>query len=455
MATPKVASLPDAVAAHCFSFLDSVGHSACAQVCQWFRRLALLPGGFPDVVRVDMRHVGAASPALLQMQPRRLLETHIAEAPDRGGLRRLLKSQTRVRRLRITSDAPPLGNPRDPLWRSCCSDTYPYDTNDESDQVLAACTCFQVHARSLMWSEWFGSLLARMPDLVRLELRQFPEYDIDLVLVGAPHLVALRIDDNERTRHNHARPAAADDRNFVAHVLINLAALRHLALPYATVPRRELLCAADRLESLQVRVISDPSDPIPAGSLTVRPVHMTKLRRVVADVAEQDAARIFAHMSAVCSGRVGFRSRDHDDVDRNGHEVGGRLVALISECVGGDGNGNGNGDGNGGGAESDGGDADRKVNGSESGGSYGGDGGGGVHVAWQIQGCASFGLAIYAGRALSELGSRWRSQSLDGRMDSAVRTTLGNALTRARSRKSEPVCVQTATATTSAADASV
>jgi hypothetical protein len=101
------AGLPEAVAARCFAFGDSSDHGRCAQVSAWFRRLALLPVGFPEAVRVDTRHVAAASPAMSQMRPARLLDVRIAIAPRPGVVRRVLAGQTRVRHIRVAPVAWP------------------------------------------------------------------------------------------------------------------------------------------------------------------------------------------------------------------------------------------------------------------------------------------------------------------------------------------------------------
>ena len=320
-----VARLPDAVATRCFSFLESAGHSACARVCVWFRRLALLPVGFPESVRIlAPQHAATASPALAQMRPRRLIEIRVANFTEPGVVGRLLDSQTRVRHI-VLAD----GTTRDSRGHSGCG--YRVDMNRayesavlDRDDPLPACARLDVQVRPSTWDVWFAALAARLPNLVRLELCEFSEQQWKLLCDGVPQLTTLRISEG--------RDSDSDvfDLNFARHLLANLVHLRALALPYATVRHCDLFLAADRLESLEVRSINlvalatlDTAPPAPRSpSLSPSPTPtpppvggssgrktapvMSRLTRLVTTLGYHTAANALASMPHVCRGALTF-----------------------------------------------------------------------------------------------------------------------------------------------------
>jgi hypothetical protein len=180
-------------------------------------------------------------------------------------------------------------------------------------------------------------------------LRQFPESRLSVLCNGAPQLVALRIDANERPRAEDsavtvlATGAAPDDMNFAHRVLVAFPELRHLALPYSRVMYRDLLQAADRLESLEVHALTTAFHRVRHSVSQQRETEatrMTKLTHLVADLPKTGAGAVLVRMPAVRCGRIGFRSDNYgmttispgtfdygDGPGRNGS----RLIADIVE----------------------------------------------------------------------------------------------------------------------------
>jgi hypothetical protein len=320
---PKIARLPEAVVVRCFSPGDSTAHARCARVCAWFRRIALVAAGFPEAVRIDTRHVVGASTAMSQMRPSRLLELRVSTEPTRGVVRELPRHQTQVAYIRVAA----LGCGQKVDMLSACAVIA--DGKIGGDGALVACERLDLQLRSALWHGWLLALLRRLPSLVWLELREFPEIRLNVLQSGAPQLRALHIGDNVRPRVDDVDgdwttfDAAPDDLNFPHNVLTAFGELRHLALPYARVMYRDLLAAsvsrraaslACRLESLEVRMLSTDTHPARhtlEHDRQTAATRMTKLTRLVDDLAKSSASSVLARLTAVCCGRIGFRSDDY------------------------------------------------------------------------------------------------------------------------------------------------
>jgi hypothetical protein len=360
MAASKIAQLPDAVAAQCFSFLDSTSHCACARVCARFRRLALLPAGFPDALRIlSPQYASQASPALALMRPRRLLEIAVAEYTEPGLVGRLLAAQTRVRHLVLAEgrngdrDGDDGDVQRVWLDRACGTS----GVENGRDDQLSACQHLEVRVLPRDSGALLSNLLLRLPSLTRLELREFPEPKWRLLCDGAPHLVSLRI--AESRRRGPADILGLNDLNFPLRLLTGLTRLRALALPYAAVRLRNLEVASHRLESLEMRTIhvyASPSDPVEIfirGSerRAKRPAMMLhRLTHLAASVGYYTAASILEATPHVRNGTLIFET--NDSVERNRLLVAqlGSAACDTSDANGGDG-------GDGGGGKKTGGDS--------------------------------------------------------------------------------------------------
>ena len=441
----KISHLPAAVVTHCFAFCDSVGHSRCAQVCRWFRALALLPAGFPDAVRVPTSavHLAAASPALAQMRPRRRLEICVTDAVEWGSVAQLLRGPMRVRHIALAAAA----NVRD--WSLGMNNAFQCDdrngssgrrssptgggggvsvdasvaaASDDADKTrIETCVRLDVSMRVLAWNPWFPAFIARLPNLAHLELEEFAERQSHLLLRGAPQLTALHIERDSMDPHGKR---AADGFSDFAHTLLTgLARLRSLTLAYASVPYRDLLVAADRLETLRVRelnpryIMSRHSHSY-APPNRPRPTRMERLTRVTAALADLAASRraaslaeILARMPHVRGGRLAFQATYAPNSTV-------QLVAHFDHSSEGgphnnDGGGDGGGDGNGGGNRERDDDND-------------------VRVAWYYY---SYGLAYESGNlasmaagAMAKLCTGWRGHVFDPSVATDARRQIELAL---------------------------
>ena len=365
--------LPDAVAAHCFSFLGSRSHSRCARTCVWFRKLALLPNGFPEVVRVrSTRHLWErVTPALAQMRPRAMLQialsyhdrtkraggstrratstasSHSSEtkgggdATALGRIGQLLCGQSRVRHLRLTGEHPTYDLANDQpidLREEVLRADYAIDDDGDLEPTaptvsavmdvgvkndlggiggggggenaledLSACERLDLRFLPVSWRSCVF-LVRRLPRLRHLECAWFEEDDVEELVACAPNLTALRIVDNSESTV----------LGFVPQLLASLPALRSLELPYAFVALSAFAIAAERLETLQVRVLIHVrrSDQ-PAFILG-------KLRRLSASMYCREAHHILARMPNLAAGRLtltsdhiagGFVTRLHADLN--------------------------------------------------------------------------------------------------------------------------------------------
>jgi hypothetical protein len=340
--------LPEAVAAHCLSFLASVDHARCAQACTQFRLLALVTGGFPDEVCVDSRHIAAASPALARMRPRRLLEIRVASLPRSPGyVRRLLANQARVGRIRVVAAVTPYSFNAQHAFSATKGDGDDgqekgdrgnNNKNNNNVSVLEACRRFDFCVRVDSWRDWFPALLRRMPNLAHLDLFRFPERLVEVLCVNAPHLAVLRIEGHDQSPSSETALRAdgivtADDASFAWRLLVGLPRLRSLALPYATVLWRDLLAAADRLESLHVHLLSDACHMMRHTCERERlmdGIRMTHLTHLVTDIGRVDAVAILERLPAFCNGRIGFRSDNYAVAAPAWVDARSRLVAEIS-----------------------------------------------------------------------------------------------------------------------------
>jgi hypothetical protein len=211
------------------------------------------------------------------------------------------------------------------------------DGGDEKTKSIAApdplseCTRLDLQFSVTSWHDWFPALLRRLPSLARLELQRFPERLLHVLRDGAPSLTALHIADNQHVVFGADPLVMGDDRNFAFDVLTSLPALRALALPYATVPYRDLFVAADRLESLEVRLLTGGIHRLrhtPEFERTMRATRMTKLTRLVTDVVRGRATAVLRRMPVLRRGRIGFRNKAYAS-SANAPEVP-RLVAELN-----------------------------------------------------------------------------------------------------------------------------
>ena len=386
----------------------------------WFRRLALLPVGFPETLRIlASQHVATASPALAIMRPRRLLEIYIADCAEPGVLGRVLRGQTRARHI-VLADGPERqrsGTGRVSLWRAYES----VSLHDRDEQQLPACTRLDVNVLPMIWNAWFVALAARLVNLERLDLREFEEERWSLLREGAPKLVALRI----ANRRIFANIAHASDPEFARRLLAGLGRLRVLALPYASARRRDLFVAADRLESLEVLKIDEgaataPGPPAHATTTTttdaVREPTMSRLTHLVASsFGAYSAASTLASTPHVRRGVLTFNTRDGAWFLRC---LEARLSPwkLGGDSCGGGGDGGGDGDVDGGDATVD--------RGAEA------TGLGLTRIAWNcianggVEGPVANHLAHFAAQALSKLHTRWSGHDFSESVTAEVRREI-------------------------------
>ena len=321
-ARERMQRLPDAVAARCLSFLASRSHSRCARTCVWFRRLARMPIGFPELVRVrNTRRLWAeATPALAQMRPSTALHVTIsryaaADAPaiegeERAGtaingrLARLLRGQSRVRHLRLAhgspttfrldmraeldDSSPVVGASVTAEMATTTATTAITPLGDDAKPrdrgawELTACERLDLR----FYPENGGSydILTRVPNLRRLECTWFDELNVKLLGASVPHLTALRIDRN----------SGSIAVGFVQKLLDALPTLRSLVLPYARLGSLQLTNVSRRLEALEVDIIGSSEFVLPS------------LRHLNATMHVNAAPYVLAQLSTVRAGRIGF-----------------------------------------------------------------------------------------------------------------------------------------------------
>jgi hypothetical protein len=239
----------------------------------------------------------------------------------------------------------------------------------------------------------------------------------------APHLTTLRIDNPDYDT------LAAQDSDFAFRVLYRLPRLRRLALPYAIVRHRDLFVAADRLESLEIRLITAARWPRHTSEYdrAAATIRMTRLTRLVADVwLNDEATHIFRRMPAVRSGRIAFRLPTYREGARES-----RLVAHLFERR----------------ADSVS-DRDRAYRGSDSGDDDDDDDDAESSVTDTVVGSAERGLHVFwhaecirrldremaarAGASLSKLHVRWISNDFSAQISAEARELLDEQLARAR-----------------------
>jgi hypothetical protein len=294
-------------------------------------RARLVPSGFPEVVvvRNTRRLWATATPALAKMRPRAALKITLSGYESvrgdgagvaRGRLARLLRDQSRVRQLTLAGESyahngrinlanelfSPTCPPRHPLARCNPLTLGNLLTDDGADGngklgigdsppdatpslLLVACEELDMRAVPLTWNDTGVDLLLQLvPNLTRFDCAQFSGERSWLLVRRLPHLVTLRIqgDDERATR--------AFEYGIADRLLRGLPALRSLALPYAIVSCSELVPAADRLETLEVRVLIDDI----AGLV------MTRLRHLRAHIHCHQTRHLLGAFPAVGSGRL-------------------------------------------------------------------------------------------------------------------------------------------------------
>jgi hypothetical protein len=151
---------------------------------------------------------------------------------------------------------------------------------------------------------------------LRLDLCEFPRHDWWMLCRAAPQLTVLRIERQSDTNRRIGFDGRdvdvdGDDSDFARHLLENLAQLRSLVLPYATVRCADLVVAADRLESLDVLALdSGPPRLRLARALTALnpPPIMARLTRLAAVICGYMARDTLEGMPHVRSGTLTFRS---------------------------------------------------------------------------------------------------------------------------------------------------
>jgi hypothetical protein len=367
--------VPDAVLASCLSFLSSRRHSACARVSARFRRLAMMPVGFPETVRVrnTRRLWRDATPALERMRPTRLL--HIVMSPDDaedgagddddgksdclpatlgpakqpfGRLDRLLRGQSRLRHLRLSA-APRVDGVLEsrvhlleelqPMPSVATSSNNGDDDKSDDDRraseaalgakqpngrsspadgdprVLAACQRLDLWL-TLRWDgPGVDELLRRVPNVTQLDCVAFYQPHYTLLAARLPRLESLRI-------------AAADGKRipgFAGKLLETLPALRMLSLPDAITFYDELEIAADRLETLEVkRLMFDENRRDKKAPMTPR------LKLLIAHIDCQWARYILARAPALRAGRLTLLSLGTGAVASCAHLVAIRDSAAAS-----------------------------------------------------------------------------------------------------------------------------
>jgi hypothetical protein len=317
----KISRLPEAVAAHCLSFLDSADHSVCARLCQWFRGVALLSAGFPETVRIlSPQHTATASAALVRMRPRRLLEICVdgtGSPTTTGAVGRLLAKQPHVRHLVLATkrSASSLDHQVSIEMNrayGAAPDAVNGGSGDgENVEKLAACERLDVRASVVGWYGWFPALLSRLPCLTRFECYEFPARLGYLLCDGAPQLTALRIERQDFVQRQMADKGwTGTNGRFVHELLSSLGRMRSLALPYATVYLTDLSVAADRLESLEACNLLPSDATYPEAPSTFV---MSRLKRLTTSMPERSAAELLGCMPHVCSGQLSFDIISDDD----------------------------------------------------------------------------------------------------------------------------------------------
>ena len=323
-----VMSLPDAVVLCCMALLDSREHARCAKTCARFRRLAQVPAGFPDAVRVFRpEHLDAASTAFRRMRPRGLLAVHCAEGDAATAVRsfeaavQLTRGQTRVRHIALVAASPPMTRTTstDAAARTAAAaDTaaaMAINVDGAVTDLLPECARLDIRLQMWRW-RWSRQFIARLPALAHLSLEHMPNRQWDSVCRDAPNLATLRI-RQQLTLFGGGYTQPVSTR-LVGRLLLGLKKLRSLSVPYARVPLRDLLVAADRLETLDVFSIECQDLDVGAFSGGV----MTKLTRLESSMACAEAVAILRRMPAVNRGRLAFQLTRH-----NG--CGKALAAII------------------------------------------------------------------------------------------------------------------------------
>ena len=356
--------MPDQVAASCFSFLSTRRHSACAQVCTRFRRLAILAVGFPDAVHIRntrLQSLAQASPALARMRPRKLL--HIAMSPydvaagecppaTFGRLGRLLRGQSQCRRLRLTRAAclgagSPTALAEELRLESAsattsvgadCADPSDDDSDDDDSdgfgnaeaeeekgeggapqdpRILTACRELDLEVAPRPGDVDLDQLLRLVPNLTRLACRWFHQPEFRVLTHRLPRLEQLRIDKSVDPDYG-----GNTVYGFAGTLLACFPALKRLVLPQETVFHDELNVAADRLERLEVDAIFVHAAAAAAGGDRRYP-KMARLAHLVARVSRKETGVIVERTPALRSGRLEIASRAV-------HGLHSRMVAQLA-----------------------------------------------------------------------------------------------------------------------------